>query len=171
MQGSRSAVRIHEGVVRRLARELWIDAGAEGVAGFDRAATKVGPGFLCMLMTAMSCMGCAGPTERLPKLPPPTSVEYRLGPGDKLRIITFGEPSLTGEFQVSDIGELALPLVSHVRAAGMTSLELELAIDQRLQSAGIMNDVKVSAEVVTYRPVFVLGEVRTAGQLHPINRE
>ena len=37
-----------------------------------------------------------------------------------MRLITFGEDSLTGEFRVSDSGVIALPLVGNVKAEGLT---------------------------------------------------
>ena len=47
--------------------------------------------------------GCA-PGSDLSPLPPLSGHEYRLGPGDIVRIITYGEDPLTGEFRVSDQG-------------------------------------------------------------------
>src|ERR1700744_2543843 len=47
---------------------------------------------------------------------------YHLGPGDKLRMITFGEDpttGLSGEFFVSDAGDVSLPLVGNIRAEGL----------------------------------------------------
>ena len=37
--------------------------------------------------------------------------EYRLGSGDKVRVITYGEESLTGEFFVGGSGNISLPLI------------------------------------------------------------
>ena len=49
-----------------------------------------------------------------------TGHEYKLGPGDKLRITVFGEENLSGEFTVSYNGGVAMPLVGEVRAGGHT---------------------------------------------------
>src|SRR4051812_28013286 len=45
---------------------------------------------------------------------------YRLGTGDKVRVTVFGEPELSGEYDVDDSGFLRLNLVGQVKAAGLT---------------------------------------------------
>ena len=47
-------------------------------------------------------------------------VEYRLGPGDQIRITVFNEPDLTGPFTVGSQGMIAYPLVGSIRASGLT---------------------------------------------------
>src|SRR5690606_14532210 len=49
-------------------------------------------------------------------LPSDAAADYALGSGDKLRVIVFGEPDLSGEFDVSGSGNVALPLIGQVRA-------------------------------------------------------
>src|SRR3546814_14978842 len=44
--------------------------------------------------------------------------EHLLAPGEKLRITTFGETSLTGEYTLRTAGDLPFPLVGTVPAAG-----------------------------------------------------
>ena len=63
---------------------------------------------------------------------------YTLGPGDQVRIITFGEENLTGEFRVNDSGNIALPLVGAVHAAGLTSGELEAAVAAALRRGNLV---------------------------------
>ena len=53
--------------------------------------------FLLFLMVPLLA-GCA-PGRDLPPLPSRSSGEYRLGPGDAVRIITYGEEPLTGPFR------------------------------------------------------------------------
>lgn len=88
--------------------------------------------------------------------------DYRLGSGDKVRVNVFGEEALTGEFQVSGGGMISLPLIGDIRAAGLTVAEFQRAVEQGLKQ-GYLLDPKVSAEVLTYRPFFVLGEVGSPG--------
>jgi polysaccharide export outer membrane protein len=89
---------------------------------------------------------------------------YRLGPGDIVRVITYGEDPLTGEFRVSDLGEIALPLAGNVKAAGQTPHELEDLIAAALKKRDMLRKPSVSVEVATYRPIYVLGEVNKPGQ-------
>lgn len=87
---------------------------------------------------------------------------YRLGPGDQLRISVFGEPDLTGQYLINPQGEIAFPLVGNVTAQGKTITELTAAIRSRLEE-GFVRQANVNIEVLTYRPFFILGEVRTPG--------
>ena len=113
---------------------------------------------VCLLVPA-----CA-PGRGLPDLPPLTSSVYRLGPGDVVRLITFGEDALTGEFRVSDSGTIALPLVGTVTALGLSPDALATRVGQALVRANLLRAPSVSAEILAYRPIFVLGEVSKPGQ-------
>ena len=93
----------------------------------------------------------------------PHAFDYHLGAGDKLRIIVFGEDSLTGEFFVSGAGKIAFPLVGDIDALGKTIPELQAAIEAKLAD-GYLKMPKVSAEVLNYRPFYILGEVMKPGE-------
>jgi polysaccharide export outer membrane protein len=88
---------------------------------------------------------------------------YRLGPGDKLRIIVFGENELSGEFFVDDSGAIDLPLIGDIPATGVTVGEFEDRVVARFKE-GYLRDPKVSIEVLNYRPFFIIGEVRNGGE-------
>jgi len=109
-------------------------------------------------------VGCSGPGSNLPRVPDVETNVYTLGPGDQLRILTFGEQQLTGEFRVDAAGEIALPLVGSVRAAGLTAKQLEGAVAQTLTRSKLYKNPSVSIEVINYRPIFILGEVSRPGQ-------
>jgi polysaccharide export outer membrane protein len=117
-------------------------------------------GLLCCCLLASGCT----PGHDLPDLPPVTQHAYRLGSGDVVRIITFGEDATTGEFRVNDSGALALPLIGTIQATGLTTDALAARIGEALQRANLIKAPSVVAEVVAYRPIFVLGEVSKPGQ-------
>ena len=96
-------------------------------------------------------------------LPSDANIDYRLGSGDKLRVIVFGEPDLSGEFDVSGSGKVALPLIGQVDAAGRTLSEFEAAVIAKLME-GYLNNPRVSVEVMNYRPFYIYGEVGNPGQ-------
>jgi len=106
---------------------------------------------------------CGGRGSDLPRLPP-GSGEYRLAPGDQLRVITAGDETVSGEFRVGDNGRIALPLLGPVPAAAMTPRGLQEDIARRLKAAELFRDPSVSVEVLNTRPVYVLGEVSRPGQ-------
>ncbi|KPF83025.1 polysaccharide biosynthesis protein [Brevundimonas sp. AAP58] len=89
--------------------------------------------------------------------------EYRLGPADKVRINVFGEEALTGEFTVGNSGKVSLPLIGEVQAEGLTIAELQESIAEALRQ-GYINEPRVNAEVLNYRPFYILGEVNTPGE-------
>jgi polysaccharide export outer membrane protein len=88
--------------------------------------------------------------------------DYRLGPNDRTRIIVFGQPTLTGEFQLDGNGVLAYPLIGNVDARGMTPAELQATIAKRLDKDWVHNP-SVSVEVSSRRPFYVVGEVQKPG--------
>jgi protein involved in polysaccharide export with SLBB domain len=91
------------------------------------------------------------------------NVDYVLGPGDKLRLTVFGETDLSGEFTVDGSGFVRLPLIGQVHAAGYTSPQLEAAIGSAL-AQGYLRSPRVSVEVSTYRPFYIIGAVNRPGQ-------
>ena len=93
----------------------------------------------------------------------PKDLNYRLGSADKLRVIVFGETSLSGEFVISDSGEIAFPLIGNVHAAGLTVAQFQEALRTKLAD-GYLRDPRVSAEVENYRPFYILGEVQKPGE-------
>ncbi len=114
-------------------------------------------------LVALLVAGCA-PGHDLPPLPAASAEDYRLGAGDAVRLITFGEETLTGEFRVNDSGAIAVPLIGSVHAAGLTTHQLEVAVTAALKKAQMLRDPSVVAEITAYRPIFVLGEVNKPGQ-------
>ena len=88
---------------------------------------------------------------------------YTLDSGDKLRIVVFGQDTLSNNYTVDAQGVVTLPLVGAVEARGLTTAQLGHAIAGRLKS-GYVRDPSVAVEIETYRPFFVLGEVTYPGQ-------
>jgi polysaccharide export outer membrane protein len=88
--------------------------------------------------------------------------EYKLGSGDKVRVITYGEQELTGEFFVAGDGKVALPLIGDIDALGLTVPQFQAKVEVALKD-GYLKDPKVSVEVLTYRPFYIMGEVKNPG--------
>jgi polysaccharide export outer membrane protein len=92
-----------------------------------------------------------------------SSGTYVLGPTDRVRVKVYGEADITGEYEVDSNGIVSIPLAGHVKAAGLTTRELERGITLAL-SKGIVRDPRVSVEVALYRPYYILGEVKKSGE-------
>lgn len=88
---------------------------------------------------------------------------YTLGSSDRLRVTVFGHPDLSGEFVVDGSGAISLPLIGQQKALGLTTKQLEESITTTLATGFILNP-RVSAEVINYRPFYILGEVGRPGE-------
>jgi protein involved in polysaccharide export with SLBB domain len=118
-----------------------------------------------ILIVAFGLLGAplASAREAPPAEGPVAVPPYRLGSGDKVRVIVFGEPALSGQFSIEARGAIALPLVGQIEAAGREPRELETLIADRLRG-DYVNNPKVSVEVLEFRPFYILGEVARPGQ-------
>jgi polysaccharide export outer membrane protein len=89
--------------------------------------------------------------------------EYRLVPGDKLRIEVYKDPQVSQSVQVRPDGKITLPLANDIMAAGHTPIELRDLITESLKSY-IANPTVTVIVVETTPPVFyVMGEVNNSG--------
>jgi polysaccharide biosynthesis/export protein len=96
---------------------------------------------------------------------PATASEYRIAAGDKIGITVFGQPDLSDEPTVDQNGNIRLSLIGDIHAAKGSLAELERSIEEAL-AKGYVKRPKVSAKITAYRPIHVLGMVRTPG-LYP----
>lgn len=88
---------------------------------------------------------------------------YTLDSGDKLRIVVFGQDTLSNNYTVDAQGHVNMPLIGSVPARGSTTAQLSAAITSKLRQSFI-RDPSVAVDIETYRPFFVLGEVTFPGQ-------
>ena len=93
---------------------------------------------------------------------------YRLGTGDKVRVTVYNEPTLSGDFDVTDQGMVSLGLIGPVEIGGKTIPEAEALITQRYGKDYLVNP-RVNVEVLNYRPFFILGEVTKPGSYPYVN--
>jgi polysaccharide export outer membrane protein len=90
--------------------------------------------------------------------------EVRIGPDDVLQVRVFESEELSGTVRVSGTGEVSLPLLGPVRAAGLTVRQMEAVVADRLRGRYVRDPhVTVQVTEVQSRPVSVLGAVRQPG--------
>lgn len=117
-----------------------------------------------LMVTACGTSGqTAGAREDGPVTQSQLATAYALGSSDRLRVTVFGHPDLSGEFEVDGSGSISMPLIGQMRAIGLSTVELETAIAERLSDGYVLNP-RVSAEVINYRPFYILGEVGRPGE-------
>lgn len=101
--------------------------------------------------------------------------EYRLNVQDKVRLKVYEWRAsrdeiyewvaLNAEYAVGAAGQLTLPLIGEVTAAGSTPKEVSKVIGERLRARiGLAEAPDVAIEVVQYRPIYVTGHVEKPGE-------
>ena len=91
-----------------------------------------------------------------------TSAAPPLQPGEKLHVLVYDEPSLTGDFIIDPSGFLSLPVIGTMKVSGMTPSQLQEKLVASLQAAHIKNP-GVTVEVAEFRPFYIVGEVEKPG--------
>jgi polysaccharide export outer membrane protein len=118
-----------------------------------------------LLGLAWLLAACAPTGSDLPPLPPLVDTgTYHLGPGDRVRVIVYGDKEMSDVFAIGDDGLIELPLAGDVTARGRTPNALAAEIALTLTARGMIKDPSVAVEVASYRPIFILGEVIRPGQ-------
>jgi protein involved in polysaccharide export with SLBB domain len=117
------------------------------------------------LLCACGLSACAGdaPMAASAPIPQEAAAPYRLGMGDKVHIVVFGEENLSGDYTVAPDGNIVFPLTGGIHAAGLTIPQLQQAIVTDL-GQGFVHDPHVTVDASSLRPFFILGEVNKPGQ-------
>jgi polysaccharide export outer membrane protein len=89
--------------------------------------------------------------------------DYRIGANDLLEINVFEAQELNRTQRVSAGGEITLPLLGAVQAAGLTAREFEILLEARLRKYIKDPHVGVFVSAVQSHPVSVVGAVKKPG--------
>ena len=137
------------------------DMRAAGAAGGPQAgAGKTGP-------AKMGGAEKSGSAATSPSGSSAVSSDYVLGPAD---LLTMSEADLEDSaaftdktFRIDNSGDVSFPLAGRVHAAGLTTVQLEAAVNQ--QMAGILKNPHVVINVAEFhsQPISVLGAVNSPG--------
>jgi polysaccharide export outer membrane protein len=104
-------------------------------------------------------------TSAVTNVRPWVNDEYRLGPGDKLRVEVYKEEQLSQSLQVRPDGKITLPLVGDFAATGKTPIELRDALATSLKEYVTNPVVTVIVVEAVAAQVYVIGEVTNPGTL------
>lgn len=105
----------------------------------------------------------AAPARAVRAAGPWNEQEYRLGPGDKLRVEVYREAQLSQSLQVRPDGRITLPLIGDVPATGKTPGELRESITTSLKEYVTNPVVTVIVQEAIAAQVYVIGEVSAPG--------
>jgi polysaccharide export outer membrane protein len=89
---------------------------------------------------------------------------FRIGPEDLLEISVWRDEALSRVVPVRPDGKISLPLIHDVQAAGLTPMQLQDALAERLRKYVATPQVSVIVREVHSFKVSVIGEVRTPGR-------
>jgi protein involved in polysaccharide export with SLBB domain len=121
------------------------------------------------LLTGLQLAGCYtdfGPVEvgRGSSSLSGADVASLLQPGERIKITVYGEETLTGEYDINPAGNVAMPLIGVIRAAGRSQSQFAKDVANRYLRGGFLQDPHVSVAVVQFKPFYVLGEALTPGE-------
>lgn len=120
--------------------------------------------YLVVLWSSL-LLACADrATGPYPTSLPPTHSDSAVGPADIFDVRVFGEPGLSGNFQIATDGTIDFPLLGTLTVAGMTPPEIAKELRLRLAN-GFLKNPQVSVLVQAYnsKKVSIIGQVRQPG--------
>src|SRR4029453_6496569 len=122
----------------------------------------------CLVLTAVALLSgsawvSAADDDKKQPAKPPANDEYRLGPGDKLRIEVYKDTQLSQSVQVRPDGKITLPLIGDIPAVDKTPMELRDMIAAQLKEYMTNPSVTVIVVEATAAPAYVMGEVNHPG--------
>jgi protein involved in polysaccharide export with SLBB domain len=127
------------------------------------AKTLVGA-CLALALAACAAVAVSFPDQDAPMTIANPTEGYVLEPGNRVRVSVFNEVALSGDFAIDAVGNIAFPLVGSIPATGLTAKALGTRLEEYLQRGGFLQNPDVAVEVQTFRPFYVLGEVRQPGE-------
>lgn len=97
---------------------------------------------------------------------PAPNGDYRLGPGDAIRVQVYQNPDMTVEARVSESGSINYPLIGGVKLGGLSIGQAESRIATALRSSNILKSPQVNIVLLQVRgnQVSVLGQVSKPGR-------
>ncbi|MDR2678806.1 MAG: polysaccharide export protein EpsE [Zoogloeaceae bacterium] len=107
-----------------------------------------------------------GEEEPEPLLPTVDRNDYRLAPGDLIRVLVFQNPDLTLDTRISESGDITYPLVGIVRIGGLSLNDAEMRIANALAAGDFVRSPQVNIVLGQIRgnQVSVLGQVNRPGR-------
>src|SRR5437867_1566768 len=78
---------------------------------------------LLLFVLAIAGISAGFSVRALGQTPPSvaSAERYILGPTDRIRLKVYGEPDISGEYEIDGGGQVSIPLAGHIKAAGATT--------------------------------------------------
>jgi polysaccharide export outer membrane protein len=119
-------------------------------------------GLLMQMPAAMAQTTVVAPASARAVAP----AEYRIGPGDVVRITVYQNPDLTVEARITEAGSLSFPLLGNVFLGGRTVGAAEQLIADGLRNGNFVRQPQVTVNVLQVRAhqASVIGQVNRPGR-------
>ncbi len=89
---------------------------------------------------------------------------YRLGAGDRVRVIVPADPDISSDYEVNSSGAITARRLGAVPVVGLSVSDLEARLLQRYRDARYFTASSIlSVELVSTRPFYMVGEVGRQG--------
>lgn len=124
--------------------------------------------FAAAWAVAVALTGCASPTTtQVEQVAPPSVLQssmryqkqYLLAPGDQLDVVVWRTPEVSRTVVIRPDGQISLPLLQDVQAAGLTARELADKLTLQFSERLLKPQVNVVPLVVRQPMVYVMGDV------------
>lgn len=96
--------------------------------------------------------------------------DYRISAADLLDITVYGDQDLTRKVRVGQNGTVSMPLIGPVKLGGLTMLEAESVLNEKLKKYYVAPQTSLFIEDYGNKQIFVLGQVQKPGS-YPIPSE
>jgi len=93
----------------------------------------------------------------------PHDSSYIIGNGDVLAISVWKETELSKSIPVRSDGKISMPLVGEIQVAGLTPLELERVLSEKLRNFVTTPEVTVVVEQINSKKFNIMGQVGKPG--------
>ena len=91
------------------------------------------------------------------------AVDYALEAGDVVEFDFLDDTELPRQLIVASDGSIQVPLLGTVKVAGLYANDALASFQREFLDRHLLVDPKISLSVVTFRPIYVLGEVKSPG--------
>jgi polysaccharide export outer membrane protein len=115
-------------------------------------------GLLLLLLPLAACS-----LNRVSTYQTETRGPYTLDAGDVIAVSVYGDDTISKSYKVDEAGMVSMPLVGPVSVRGLTTSAAAARIAAALAN-GFMRSPNVAVQIDTYRPFFIQGAVKNAGQ-------
>lgn len=89
--------------------------------------------------------------------------DYKLSSGDILSFDFLDDAELPVTLTITSDGDVQFPYIGDVRIAGRTVTEALAALREEYVTREILKNPRIALNITTFRPIFVLGEVKAPG--------